>query len=238
MAKKINVKGVIIPNDYKWIYDWFEIENTAPRDIENELPKDGSPIELVINSPGGDVYSGSEIYTLVKDFHGKKTGKIVGIAASAASVIAMAVDNLQISPTAQIMIHNVSSYGGGDYRDFQHEANVLKNWNKSIAAAYQLKSGKTYDELLSMMDAETWLNAEQALELKLVDGIMFQNNAPQLVASLQSGILPPNIIEKMRAMKQQMHSQPDPVVNNQIDNSLALAKEKLKFNFLRGKNLC
>jgi ATP-dependent Clp protease, protease subunit len=235
MVKKLNVKGVIIPNENKWIYDWFEVENTTPNDIVNELPKDGSPLEIIINSPGGDVYAGSEIYTMLKDYHGKKTGKIVGIAASAASVIAMAVDNLLISPTAQIMIHNVSSIARGDYRDLQHEAAVLENWNKSIANAYQLKSGKPYDELLSLMDNETWLNAQQALDLKLVDGIMFQNSTPQLVASLQSGILPPNIVEKMRNMKGEL-SEPkiDPVNPVNQNKDLDLAKEKLKNTILGG----
>lgn len=240
MAKKINIKGVIIPNEDKWIYDWFEIENTAPKDVLNELPEDGSPVEFIINSPGGDVYSGSEIYTAIKDYSGETVGKIVGIAASAASVIAMGVDKLLISPTAQIMIHNVSSGARGDYRDLRHQSNVLENWNKSIASAYQLKSGKPYEELLSMMDDETWLNAQQALEFNLVDEIMFQNNAPQLTASLP-GIIPKNIVDKIRNMKDKLNVQTidSPVtsgLDSQINNELELAKAKLKFKTLEVQN--
>lgn len=229
MVKKINVKGVIIPNEDKWIYDWFEIENTAPNDIINELPTDGSPVEFIINSPGGDVYAGSEIYTAIKEYEGESTGKIVGIAASAASVIAMGPKKTLISPTAQIMIHNVSSGAWGDYRDLQHEASVLENWNKSIANAYQLKSGKTYEELLSMMDDETWLTAQQAFELNLVDEIMFQNSAPQLVASLQNGILPQNIVYKIRNMKEKFVSNilEEPALNSNVNNALELAKARL-----------
>lgn len=227
MPKKINVKGVIIPNEDKWIYDWFEVENTTPNDVINELPGDGSPVEFIINSPGGDVYSGSEIYTAIKDYPGETSGKIVGIAASAASVIAMGVNNLVISPTAQMMIHNVSSVAWGDYRDLKHEANVLENWNKSLASAYQLKSGKPYDELLSMMDDETWLNAQQALDLNLVDGIMFQN-APKMAASLPSGILPQNIVDKIRQMKDNLVPPKEPVIENkQNTDLLELAKAKL-----------
>lgn len=247
MVKKINVKGVIIPNEDKWIYDWFEIESTAPNDVLNELPSDGTPVEFIINSPGGDVYAGSEIYTAIKDYHGKSTGKIVGIAASAASLIAMGVDNLLISPTAQMMIHNVSSGAWGDYRDLQHEANVLKNYNVSIANAYQIKSGKSYEELLSLMDDETWLNAQQAKELNLVDEIMFQNNVPKLVASVQPSIIPQNIVDKIRNMKDKITpgDQPNgnPIVeNNQIDNgindALEMARQKLRLNILGGKRLC
>ncbi|MBJ8192512.1 Clp protease ClpP, partial [Bacillus cereus] len=104
-----------------------------------------------INSPGGDVYAGSEIYTALKEYSGDVTVKIVGVAASAASVAAMGGKNVLIAPTAQIMIHNVSSGTWGDHRDMQHEAEVLQGWNKSIANAYALKSGMSESELLSMM---------------------------------------------------------------------------------------
>ena len=198
---KIKIKGVIIPNDYKWIYDWFEVDSTCPKDVEDQLEKaNGEDIEIEINSGGGDVYSGSEIYTIIKVYSGKTIGKIMGLAASAASVIAMACDKLIISPTAQIMIHNVSSYASGDYRDLQHEADVLKNYNTSIANAYILKTGMTKDELLELMDQESWFTAQQALEKKFVDEIMFDDvNAPKLVASVKSvQLIPLNVINKMR----------------------------------------
>lgn len=201
MPTKINVKGVIISNDEKWIYDWFEMENTSPNDVLNQLPYDNSDVEVVVNSGGGSVFAGSEIYTALKEYPGNVTVKVVGVAASAASVIAMAGNKVVISPTAQIMIHNVSSVSGGDYRALQHDADMLKNYNKSIANAYQLKSGKSQDEILHLMNKETWFNAQQALEYGLVDEIMFQNETPQLVAGLQNGMLPMNIIEKMRNMK-------------------------------------
>lgn len=208
MPKKINIKGPIISNEEKWIYDWYEIEATSPSSVLNELPTDGSPIEIIINSPGGNVWDGSEIYTALKEYQGQKTGKIVGIAASAASFIAMALDDLQISPTAQIMIHNVMSGAAGDYRDLQHEADVLKNYNVSIANAYKLKTGKEEAELLEMMNKETWLTAQQALENGFVDKIMFQENGISLVASAQTPMLPPNVINKMRNMKDKLFEAP------------------------------
>ncbi len=216
--KRINVKGPIISNDYKWIYDWFEMDHTAPNDVLNELPTDNSPIEVIVNSGGGDVYAGSEIYTALKDYSGDVTVKIVGVAASAASVIAMAGNKVLISPTAQIMIHNVQSGVQGDYRDLEHESEVIKNYNKSIANAYLIKSGKTQDEFLQMMDNETWLTAQQALEYNLVDEIMFQNEAPQLIASVQNTILPQNVIDKTRNMKNEIKN-----LKNEISN----LKEKI-----------
>lgn len=224
MPKKINIKGPIISNEEQWIYDWYEIEATSAQSVIKELPTDNSEIELIINSPGGSVNAGSEIYTALKEYKGHKVGKVTAMAASAASFLAMGVDELQISPTAQIMIHNVSSGAWGDYRDLQHTAEILENFNKSIANAYRLKTGKEESELLEMMDKETWLTAQQAVEHGFADKIMFQEGAPQLVASLQNGMLPQNVIDKMRNMKDKLIKPIEPVVP--IDN-LEVQKQKL-----------
>lgn len=195
---KIKIKGVIVSNDYKFIYDWFGIEAVCPDDVTAQLEEaNGEDIELEINSPGGDVYAGSEIFTAIKSYAGNTVGKIVGVAASAAGVIAMGVKKLLISPTAQIMIHNVSSWVEGDYRDMEHEAKVLKNFNVSIANAYLLKTGMKQEELLNLMNEETWLNAQQALENKFVDEIMFDEGM-QLTASSTGFVLPKEVIDKVR----------------------------------------
>lgn len=198
---KINVKGVIVSNDDKWIYDYFEVESTSPNDVSKEIESaKGKELEVVINSGGGDVFAGSEIYTMLKDYKGNVTTKIVGIAASAASVIAMSGNKVLISPTAQIMIHNVSAMAAGDYRDLEHESKVLENYNKTIANAYRLKSGMSEEELLQLMNDETWFTAQQALEKKLVDEIMFDESL-KLVASITSNVLPQEVINKMRNSK-------------------------------------
>lgn len=203
MPKKINIKGEIIPNDHKWIYDLFDIENTTPKDVEKALEEaNGENIEVIINSPGGDVFSGSEIYTMLKEYKNDVVVKIVGIAASAASIIAMAGKKVLISPTAEIMIHNVQSQARGDYRDFEHEAEVLKDYNSTIANAYLLKTGMSKEELLELMDNETWLTPQQALEKGFVDEIMFNDGKIRLTASIkQSTMLPINVINKMRSLK-------------------------------------
>lgn len=197
--KRINVKGPIISSNDQWIYDWFGMEATSPQKVDKEIENaNGEDLEVHINSGGGSVFDGSEIYTAIKSYQGNVTTKIVGLAASAASVIAMAGKRVLMSPTAQMMIHNVSAHGEGDYRDMEHNAEILKNANETIANSYMLKSGMGKEELLKMMDKETWLTPQQALDHKLIDEIMFENQV-QLVASFgNSMMLPREVIEKIR----------------------------------------
>lgn len=221
---KIDVKGPIIDNSDQWIYDWFGVEATSPKKVIDSIKQANvnESLEVEINSGGGSVFAGSEIYTALKDYKGTTTVKVVGLAASAASVIAMAGDRVLISPTGQIMIHNASSYSGGDYRDMQHTADVLKNTNATIANAYKLKTGLSSEELLTMMDKETWLSPQEALDNKFVDEIMF-TNGDSLVASINNGMLPQEVINKMRNQLKEKETQK----NDQV-KQLNLEKEKLK----------
>lgn len=204
MAMKINVKGPIVPNDDKWIYDIFGIESTCPKDVTDAL--DASPneeVEVMINSGGGSVYDASEIYTALRSHSGNVQTKVVGLAASAASVIAMAGNTLSMSPTAKMMIHNASTIAFGDYRDMDKTSDLLQATNKAIASAYRSKSGMSEDELLKLMDDETWLTAEDAKGNGLIDEIMFQdNNTPMMVASsAESGMIPQEVVNKLRNEK-------------------------------------
>ena len=194
--KVIPIKGTIVSNNDVWIYDLFGWDYTAPKSVT--LPETGEPIEVHINSGGGDVYAGSEIYTALKSYQGKVVVKVVGIAASAASVIAMAGDVVEISPTAQIMIHNVSSSVSGDSNTLLHEAGVLEGFNKSIANAYVGKTGKALDDLLELMNKTTWFDAESAVNNGFADRIMFYGNeAPTLVAS-ETPTIPHDFIDRMK----------------------------------------
>lgn len=196
---KIHIKGPIISDRDQWIYDWFGIAATSPSKVHeqiNSLPEN-EEIEMDINSGGGSVFDASEIYTALKNHPAKVTGNIVGIAASAAGVIAMAADHLRMTPTGQFMMHNASTSASGDYRDMSHTSDFLKNVNQTIANAYKLKSGKDDAELLKMMDAETWLTPQQAKEHGLIDEIMFETEVAA-VASAQSGMIPPEVLEKLR----------------------------------------
>ena len=210
MAKKIEIYGAIVRNDAKWIYEWFDMDATCPREVIKAL-SEGDPtedVEVIISSPGGEIFSASEIYSALKSYVGKVTVKITGLAASAASVITMAGDKVVMSPTAQLMIHNVSTFGEGDYKDFEHVVEELRQANKSISSAYMLKTNKTQEELLELMDRETWFTAADALEHGFIDEIMFsEETAPTLIANAGSGMIPSAVITKMMNMKSKLNSQ-------------------------------
>ncbi|WP_433959318.1 head maturation protease, ClpP-related [Cytobacillus horneckiae] len=200
----IEIKGVIVMNDYKEFYEWYGIECTSPNDVINQLPTDNSSVEIIINSGGGHVDAGNEIYARLRAYEGEVTTSTYSIAASAASIIAMAGDKVLISPTAQLMIHNVSGLVDGDYRAHTHEAKVLEGYNKAIASAYTTKTGKSEEEILQMMNHETWLSANEAVEKGFADGVLFENKI-QYVASSYA-ILPNEAINKARLMMKEQTS--------------------------------
>ena len=175
---QINVSGDIISNDDKWIYDWLEWDSTCPNDIKNALATkpENEKLTVLVNSGGGSVMAGQEIYSLLCGRSDVEI-KVQSLAGSAASVIAMA-NHCEISPVAMIMIHNVSMSGAsGDYHDMQKNTEILRQMNAALASAYTAKTGKSQEEILKLMDRETWLTANQALEMGFVDGII-KNEKP------------------------------------------------------------
>lgn len=197
---RIDIKGVIIPNDEKWIYDYFEVEATCPKDVNSKLEEAaGGAVDVHINSEGGSVFDGSEIYSALRSYNGKVKIHIDGLAASAASVIACAAKS-EIAPTAMIMVHNVSSCAKGDWHDMDKESEILKKANEAVAAAYIYKSGMSMDEALEMMNAETWLTADEAVTRGLCDEIS-EAHGLKLVAGLGDGVIPQSVIKKMQAQR-------------------------------------
>lgn len=185
----IDVKGDIISNDDKWVYDWFEWDSTCPNDVKNALinAEPGEEIEVHVNSGGGSVMAGQEMYSLLRG-NPNVTIVIQSIAGSAAGVVAMAGKN-KISPVAMVMIHNVSMHGAsGDYHDMQKNADILKQMNASMAAAYTEKSGKSQEEILRLMDKETWLTANQCLEYGFVDEIIKEEKSESYFTNNYSGM--------------------------------------------------
>lgn len=194
---KINIKGPIVSTNDKFIYDFFGLEAVCPSDVEKALKQaNGMPVDIEINSSGGSIFAGNDIYTALRSYQGEVNINIVW-AGSAASIIAMAGKS-KISPVGQIMIHNVSIAGiSGDYHQMDKASEMLQSANKSLAAAYTHKTGKSESEILQMMDKETWLTAEQAVALGFVDSVMFQDLAAAIPGS---DILPREVIEKTRKM--------------------------------------
>jgi ATP-dependent Clp endopeptidase proteolytic subunit ClpP len=224
--KRVNVYGAIIPNDYKWYFDYFEEDSTCPRDINKAIEDaNGDELEIYINSPGGIIEAGSEIYTMLRAYKGNVKIYIVGEACSAASIIAMA-RHCEMSPTALMMVHCVSSGVQGNHSVMEKMAEVLKTADDALSNAYIAKTGKSKAEVLSMMEAETWLTAEKAKELGLIDGIMFKDNEPlRLTAS--NFKLPSE--ERMSRVKEMMKEQ-------SIENDAsAFLIQKSKLSLLRLK---
>lgn len=208
MARKINILGPIISNNIKWIYDWYKMDATCPKDVQKVLDtiKDTDSdrdLEVIISSPGGSVVAGSEIYTALKTYAQKAAvnGIVTGMAASAASVILCACTDVSISPTAQVMIHNASTWAAGDHRDMSSAANLLRSVDEGIANAYMLRTGMSKQELLDLMGKTTWMNAQEAVKLKFADRILF-NDEQKLTASstFENGIIPDQVINRMREL--------------------------------------
>ncbi len=170
---KLEIKGDIICNDDKWFYDWLEWDATCPKDVDVAVAamQPGETLQVLINSGGGSVMAGQEIYTKLKA-RDDVSIEIQSLAGSAAGVIAMAGKS-RISPVAMVMIHNVAMSGAsGDYHDMQKNAEILKQMNAAMASAYVEKSGMELDEVLKLMDRETWLTANQCVEYGFVDEII------------------------------------------------------------------
>lgn len=227
MPKRINIRGRIIPNDYKWFYDWLEEDSTCPNDVQKILDEaNGEDVEVFINSPGGIIDVGSEIYTMLRSYKGDVKIYIVGEACSAASVIAMA-RYCEMSPTALMMVHCVSSEIRGNHSDMEHMAEVLRTADEALASAYMAKTGMSKKDVLEMMEHETWLTAEQAKEKGLIDAVMFEDKAEPL--PLVAGIFKLPTANQMEQVKRLMKEQ------TAKNDGSALLMAKLNYLKLRGE---
>lgn len=226
MPKRLDVKGNIIGSGDGWIYDWLGMEYTSPKKVNEALREaNGEDIDVYINSPGGDVFAGSEIYTALREYAGKVRIKIVGIAASAASVVAQAGES-EISPTGMFMIHNVKTATRGDYNDMFHSGETLLSANQGIINAYLEKTGMSPEKLQELMDQETYMSAQQAVEMGFVDKVMFQDISPVLV-NASSGMLPEAAMKKLRNLiKNQEPEATDLITKNKAAAQLRLLNLK------------
>lgn len=150
---------------------WFD-DDVTPKAFKAELTAGEGDIVIWLNSPGGDCIAASQIYTMLMDYKGKVIVKIDGIAASAASVIAMAGTTVLMAPTALMMVHNPLTVAIGDSEEMQKAIAMLSEVKESIINAYEIKTGQSRAKLSHLMDAETWLNAKKAIELGFADGIL------------------------------------------------------------------
>ena len=155
---------------------WFDDEVT-PAAFKAELTSGSGPITVWINSPGGDCVAAAQIYNMLMDYPADVTVRIDGIAASAASVIAMAGTKVQMSPVSVMMIHNPLTVAMGDSDEMRRAIQLLDEVKESIINAYEIKTGLSRAKLSHLMDGETWMNAKRALELGFCDEILYQPEA-------------------------------------------------------------
>ena len=153
---------------------WFD-DDVTPKAFRSELEAGKGDIVVWINSPGGDCVAAAQIYNMLMDYPGNVTVKIDGIAASAASVIAMAGTKVLMSPTALMMIHNPLTVAIGDTAEMQKAIDMLSEVKESIINAYEIKTGLSRAKLSHLMDAETWMNAKKAMELGFADELLFKS---------------------------------------------------------------
>ena len=150
---------------------WFD-DDITPQLFREELNAGSGDITVWINSPGGDCVAAAQIYNMLMDYRGSVTVKIDGIAASAASVIAMAGTKVLVSPVSMLMIHNPATIASGNAAEMQKAIAMLDEVKESIINAYEIKTGMSRAKLSHLMDAETWMDAHTAVDLGFADEIM------------------------------------------------------------------
>ena len=181
---------------------WFDDEVT-PALFKDELNSGEGDITVWINSPGGDCIAAAQIYNMLMDYKVNVTVKIDGIAASAASVIAMAGNKVIVSPVSMIMIHNPATIAAGDTAEMQKAIAMLDEVKESIINAYEIKTGLSRARLSHLMDAETWMDANSAIELGFADEIMQRNTeedeleVPNVSMTFSRASVTNSLIEKM-----------------------------------------
>lgn len=154
-------------------------DEVTPKAFRDDLYAEEGDITLWVNSPGGNVFAAAEIYTMLRDYPGNVTVRIASIAASAASVVAMAGNLVQISPTGMLMVHDPATIAMGNARDMEKAITTLNEVKESIINAYAFKTGLSRNRISKLMSDETWLNAKKAVELGFADEILFEAKKPE-----------------------------------------------------------
>lgn len=189
---------------------WWGDEIT-PAMFKSELFSDKGDITIWLNSPGGDCIAASQIYAMLMDYPHNVTVKIDGIAASAASVIAMAGTKVLMAPTALMMVHNPLTIAIGDTDEMQKAISMLDEVKESIINAYQVKTNQSRAKISHWMDAETWMNANKAIELGFADGVLEDSKRHQAAPTyaFSRRAVTNSLLDKVKT-KEQLQCEPEP----------------------------
>ena len=178
MAKiKVNVKGPIVGGDTAWVYSWLGMSCTSAAGFKRELAKaqDGDTVVVEINSPGGYVNEAAEIYEAIRSYNGEIECRVVGQAASCASFIACAAKS-SISPMGYLFLHNCSTACNGNQHDMRQTMESLASIDENIMNAYKAKTGMSDEEIYALMEQNTTISAQRAVELGFIDEITQEGN--------------------------------------------------------------
>lgn len=173
-AVELRIEGEIVSDDDAWFYEWFGIPVASPNAFKSELAEHkGKDINVWIDSWGGDVFAAAGMYNALKEHKGKVIVKIDGKAVSAGSIIAMAGDEIHISPVGIMMIHNPWSGASGEAKDMRHTADVLDEVKETLINAYQIKTKLSRKKISQLMDEETWMSAKKAVSEGFATHILY-----------------------------------------------------------------
>lgn len=227
----VNIKGDIVDNSTAQFYEYFGMDAVSPSGVSQQLADGDDEIEVNIASNGGDLFAASEIYTMLKNDPRKVTVNIQGLAASSASIIAMAGDEINIAPTAQMMIHQVWSNTQGNADDMRSSAESLDSADQAVVNAYEAKTGIDRASILSMMQQETWMDAQEAVDKGFADKIMFvDEKQPQLVNTTHSIPNRKAINKFLTMMAKSSVDKPMPA-ETKAESKPTLREQKLAFLF-------
>lgn len=201
--KVVRIHGPIVSNDTALFYNWVGWDCCCPRDVETALENaEGEDITLEINSPGGVCVSGYEIYNKIRGYSGNVTAHVI-YAASAATLAACAADQTLISEAGIYMIHNTQSMAEGDYRQMDETGDALRQFNESLFNVYEKKTGMSRDDIQSLMDGNTYMGPQKAIDYKFADGLIPDSKGTNLMTTAvaaQTQIVPENIAKEIMAM--------------------------------------
>lgn len=227
---ELRIEGDIVDDEHAWIYEWIGEPAASPNAFKNELKEfKGKSLTVWIDSYGGSVFAGASIYNALKEHDGKVTVKVDSKAMSAASVIAMAGDEILMSPTALLMIHNPLTGMYGDMHDMRKVADVLDQVKESIINAYSSKTGRSRSDIASMMDDETWMSANVAVKEGFADGVLYQDEQFDVTNMKEFSF---NRLQVANSTSKSIKKVVEDVKSNDKDDEIQLAKMKLKFKIL------
>ena len=214
---------------------WFD-DDVSPKEFKRELESVVGDLTVQINSPGGDVFAAAQMYNMLRSHRGKVTVYVDSLAASAASVVAMAGDEVEISPVGMIMIHNPSTMAWGDHNEMERTIATLNEVKESIINAYQSKTGLSRAELSDMMEQETWMNAHTAVEKGFADRIRGEEKSQSGVlfaAKAADRTLVNKIVAKLEGEKLVETVEEQTETETVTDNGTPVAEINMRLNALK-----